>query len=151
MVGWADLEQADEILPVDIPYILIVESDPDIAMLLQQVVKSELHLGTLFAATIKDAAKVTSILRPILFLINENLSDGDGIALYDELHRRAAFEHIPALILSTQPRLCQPRARERRLRCLEIPFDLDDLLGGLASLLSFLPTSPRRQKIRDAL
>lgn len=124
------------ILPIEIPYILVVESDQETAMLLQQTIKRKLGLSTLFAATVKDATKVTRILKPTLFLINEHLSDGDGLALYDQLHQRTGFEPIPALILSSQPHLCRPRAEERHVSCLEIPFDLNDLLFALISLLS---------------
>jgi CheY-like chemotaxis protein len=135
------------ILPIDIPYILVVESDPEIAALLQQFIKDELGLSTLFAATVKDATKVTRVLKPIFFLINEHLSDGDGIALYDQLHQRAGFEPIPALILSSQPHLCQPRADERHVSCLEVPLNMDDLLSVLVSLLSLPCTSSDQRKV----
>src|SRR5438270_4160502 len=103
MAGQVNSVRDGAILPIDIPYILVVESDPEIAMSLQKAIKSKLRLSTLFAATIKDATKVTRVLKPLLFLINEYLSDGDGMTLYDQLHQRAGFEAIPALILSTQP------------------------------------------------
>jgi CheY-like chemotaxis protein len=133
------------ILPIDIPYILVVESDPDIAMLLQRTIKRELGLSALFAATVKDALKVTCVLKPIFFLINEHLADGDGIALYDQLHQRASFESIPALILSSQPHLCQPRANERHVACLAIPLDIDAILSVLVSLLSLPCMSSGKQ------
>lgn len=126
------------ILPIDIPYILVVESDSEIAIQLQEVIKRELGLSTFLAATVNDATKVTRVLKPILFLINEHLSDGDGITLYDRLHQRAGFESIPALILSAQPHLCQLRARERYVSCLEIPLKLDELLSVLVSLLTIV-------------
>jgi CheY-like chemotaxis protein len=135
------------ILPINIPYILVVESDPEIAMQLQPVIKRELGVSTLFAATVKDAIKVTRVLKPILFLINEHLSDGDGITLYDQLHRRVGFELIPALILSSQSHLCEPRASERHVSCLEIPLNLDDLLSVLESLLSLSRVSSGEQKV----
>lgn len=147
MAGVMNAMQGSAMLPIDVPYILVVESEPDIALLLQEAIKSELHLSTLFAATIKDAIKVTSVLKPILFLINEHLSDGDGIVLYDQLHQRAGFESIRALILSTQLDLCQSRTMERDVACLEIPFDLDDLLVALLSLLPLPQQSPERQKV----
>lgn len=135
------------ILPIDIPYILVVESDPEIAAKLQQVIKGELGLSTLFAATVMDAIKVTRVLKPIFFLINEHLEDGDGIVLYDRLHQRTGFESIPALILSSQAHLCQSRAEERYVSCLEIPLDLDDLISILALLLSLPRTSSGQQKV----
>jgi CheY-like chemotaxis protein len=147
MVDWIGPVQDGAVLPIDIPYILVVESDAEVAMLLQQVIKSELHLRTLFAETAKDAVKVTRVLKPLLFLINECLSDGDGIALYDQLHQRPDFETIPALILSTQAHLCQPRASERHVSCLEIPFNRDDLLGVLVSLLSLPDISPYKRRV----
>jgi len=134
-------------LPVDIPYILLVESDPEIAGMMRQVIKGEMHLDMLFAATMKDALHLTRVLRPVLFIINERLSDGDGIALYDQLHQRVGFEHIPAIILSSLPHICQQRARERQVICLELPFDLDDLVGRISPLLPPSSEPQRKQKV----
>jgi CheY-like chemotaxis protein len=140
------LEESHSLLPLRIPYIMVVESDPDIATLLKNFFKSETHLDILFAMTMKDALHVTRVLKPLLFLINEHLSDGDGLTLYDQLHQRAGFEHIPAVILSTLPHLCQRRARERQVICLELPFDLDDLLRTILSLLSPSPAPQHKRK-----
>lgn len=131
--------------PIAIPYPLVVESDADNARTLLEIIRSEMRLDTLFARTMKEALHLTSFLKPLFFLINETLSDGDGLILYDQLHHRAGFESIPAIILSTKP----PHydlARAQQVTYLEMPFEIDDLLKVLTLYVPSANSQPPRTR-----
>ncbi|HZR43778.1 MAG TPA: response regulator [Ktedonobacteraceae bacterium] len=125
----------NEIEPVAVPHILIVESDPGIAEVIQDVIKYEMRKHIMHTTTVHDALRVTKALKPLLFIIDERLSDGDGFVLYDQLHQRAGFALIPAIILSTNQRAIQQKIMERDLICLDLPLDIDDLIQTITALL----------------
>ena len=121
-----------DIKPIAVPYVLVVESDPAVANVLESVLK-EAHIPAMFANTGRDARLVTKGLQPLLFLINTHLPDGDGLELYDQLCVRR--NGAPAIILSTWISRYRQQLEERGLLGMDIPVDIDDLAQTVISLL----------------
>jgi response regulator of citrate/malate metabolism len=125
------------ILPIDVPSVMIVESDPCIAETLQEVVKKELQLDLLFASTAKGALQITQVLRPLMFVINEHLIDGDGVSLVEQLtRRRVGMQQLPIILLSTNRRSCQQQTRNPYLFLMDLPFELEDLISTITHLVA---------------
>lgn len=126
----------EAILPIDVPSIMIVESDPCIAETLQEVVKKELRLDLLFASTAKDALKITQVLRPLLLVINKRLIDGDGTSLVEQLTRRKGMQQLPIILLSTNRRSTQQQTKNPYLFLMDLPFELEDLISTITHLVA---------------
>src|SRR5581483_5799769 len=62
-----------------------------------------------------------------------SLGDTTGIEVYDQLRSRMGWEEIPTLFVSATPPWHEIKARH--LACLEKPFDLDELLTVVNTLL----------------
>ena len=122
-------------------YILIVESDPILAELLCLVLADERRYTCFAVSNCLSALKFTAFLRPDLFILDTNLPDGDGIALYDCLHAKKCLAAVPAVILSTQLPYYQNEISARQLVACEMPFELDCLLGIVDNVLGKAETS----------
>ena len=122
--------------PVFVPYVMIVESDTELSAMLQQALKQELRIGTIFAQTMGDALNITQALRPALFLINQHLIGGDGLMLSDLLRQNILLASVPILLLTTDLHSSQERAQARGITCLPIPNELEYLLSVIKNHLS---------------
>ncbi len=125
-----------ECQPVSIPYVMIVESDPELAAMLQNALKYEMKIGTMFADTVGDALNIARALCPVLFLINSHLLGGSGLMLIDQLHQNSILASVPTILLTTNICTDQPEAVERSVTCLPIPNELDYLLSAIKEQLS---------------
>src|SRR5690242_20328642 len=134
------------ILPFDVPFIMIVESDSCIAETLQEVIKTELQLDLLFASTASEALLITQVLRPHVFVINEHLLDGDGVSLAEQLSQRAGLQQIPIMLLSTNRRICQQRTRQPSLFFMDLPFELEKLISTIGHLFTVFQPSNTAQE-----
>ncbi len=134
--------------PVFIPYIMIIESDAELSTMLQQTLKQELKIGTIFARTMGDALNITQALCPALFLINQHLIGGDGLMLSDILRQNILLASVPILLLTTDLPTTQKPAQERGITCLPIPDELDDLLSVIKNHLSVSALPEERQKTK---
>ncbi|HVB75855.1 MAG TPA: response regulator [Ktedonobacteraceae bacterium] len=132
-------------------WILLVESDSDLALLLNQLISEEMGLHCLTVTTCFAALKITNVLTPSLFLLNEYLPDGDGITLYDRLHSRNDLAKVPAIIMSTLSGTCQQKVAARHLTCLGLPFDLDTFLQVIQNYLRPGQRSPLEATSEHAL
>jgi CheY-like chemotaxis protein len=121
--------------PISVPYVLVVESDPDVANVIGAVL-GEAGIRTMFAVTKQDALHITKILQPLLILINTCLLDGDGLDLYDQLHARESLAAVSVLLLSTQLSWYQQQFEERGILGLDLPVERDDLERLVLSLLA---------------
>jgi DNA-binding response OmpR family regulator len=120
-----------ECQPVSIPYVMIVESDQELATMLQEALKHELKAGTIFAPTMNDALNIARALCPVLFLINTHLLGGDGLTLVDQLRQNKILASVPVLLLTTDLHNNQKLAEESGITCLPIPIELDYLFSVL--------------------
>jgi len=128
------LSAFQESKPRTVPAVMIVESDADFAEALQEILQDD-HIATILATTKKEALQATQLLTPLLFMINQHLRDGDGMALYDQLHQKKHLSNVPALILSTNIGRHQHLLEQRGIPGLELPIDLDGLISAIRSLL----------------
>ena len=117
--------------------IVAVEDDDGIGEFIVQAIQQETpHQAIRFA----DGYEAWNLmqyrrLQPDLLILDYNLPLMTGIELYDRIHARKEFEHIPVLIVSAYHRLCKEVAKTRNLPCLEKPFALDDLLDMVEKLI----------------
>lgn len=109
--------------------ILIVEDDEAIRLLLKDVLAFETPYHPIFACTGTEALDALEEMNPGLFVLDYNLPDMNGLALYDRLHALQRLEKVPALLISA--RIADEVADEikkRNILFLQKPFDLRDLL-----------------------
>jgi DNA-binding response OmpR family regulator len=114
--------------------VLIVESDCAVASMLQTVL-SEAHIPSMVTRSKHDALLVLKGLRPLLMLVNTHLSDGSGIALYDELCQRLPPFTVPTLILTTNLSWCEQQLAQRHLTSMALPLDIDTFVETISALL----------------
>jgi DNA-binding response OmpR family regulator len=126
---------------------MIIESDPCIAETLQEVIKKELGFDLLFASTAREALQITQVLRPLVFIINEHLLDGNGATLAEQLSRRVGLQQIPIMLLSTNRNINQQQTSNPCLFLMDLPFELEDLLSTLSRLFSLSRQSNATQEI----
>ncbi len=138
MTDYHFINSMAECQPVAIPYVMIVESDEDLASMLQETIKHEMKVGTIFAPTMNDALNIARALCPVLFLIDTHLLGGDGLTLVDQLRQNSSLASVPMLLLTTDLHNHQQPAEERGIRCLPIPIELDDLLS---VIMQYIPVN----------
>ena len=113
--------------------ILIVEDDAEMGAFLIQALKDETPYQALLVTDGFQALKAIRTIRPNLFLLDYQLPSMDGLELYDHLHASEGLEQIPMLLMSAHPP--QREIKQRGLRCLEKPFELEELLQTVRELL----------------
>ncbi len=118
--------------------ILVIEDDDDIGALIVQTIQQETSHQAIRFADGYEAWNLLGYQRllPALLILDYNLPTMTGIELYDRIHARKEFAHIPTLIVSAYPQICKKVAKERNLPCLEKPFALDDLLDMIERLIA---------------
>src|SRR5260370_40437911 len=116
--------------------ILVVEDDSSTASLLMNVLKEETAYYAFHAVTGAQAVQFCRSIKPALLLVDYRLPDMSGIELADQLHAVHDLAAVPVLILSaaTMP---QDEIAERHLASLSKPFELDELLALIESLLTW--------------
>jgi DNA-binding response OmpR family regulator len=139
-----EMEGDTQMYPQEIPpiirglekkHILIVESNARIADLLASILSDERHARCAIATTYRDALQITNILKFDLILLNTHLIDGNGITLYDRLHRRIHLARVPFLVLCACQPYYQSEIESRRLTCLALPFGIDEMLDAVDQCL----------------
>ncbi len=118
--------------------ILVIEDDDGIGEFIVQAIQQE---TSYHAIRFTDGYEAWTLMQyrrllPNLLMLDYNLPTMTGIELYDRIHARKEFEHIPALIVSASRNLCKEAAKVRNLACLEKPFALDDLLNMIERLIA---------------
>jgi CheY-like chemotaxis protein len=76
-------------------------------------------------------------IKPSLFLLEYRLPALDGIDLYDQLHSTPGLERIPAILMSgVSSEQLTDEVERRKLILMEKPFELNDVLSTIATVLS---------------
>ena len=114
--------------------IVIVEDDESIGEFLLQAIQKETPYQAALASHGFEALTMVQTLKPNLLILDYELPDMNGIALYDTIHAIKALDTIPALIVTAQPVYKEVKAR--RLPLLKKPFELTDLLKEIERLLT---------------
>src|SRR5947209_13486531 len=118
------------------PLILLVEDDPDNAQLFLHILTQETSLRVFWATNGLAALHFTQHVKPQLFLLDYYLPDMNGIQLYDRLHARKELEAVPAVIMGAWLKPVGEDIKQRGLLAVEKPFDLDEFLSAIESVLA---------------
>lgn len=113
--------------------ILVVEDDDDIGSMVVEALSLETPYHALLVNDGLEALQVAHAVKPCLFITDYRLPYMNGIELYDRLHATKELAETPAIIMSAQ--LPIDEVRRRQLAGLHKPFELDDLLDVVRTLL----------------
>ena len=116
--------------------ILIVEDDDSIAGFIVSTIQQETHYQPVRAIDGQHAVKLMHWLLPDLLILDYNLPGMNGIELYDRIHARKEFEGVPAFMITAYQKVCADEAKLRHIPCLKNPFELDDFLDTVESLIT---------------
>lgn len=117
--------------------ILLVEDDQTNAQLFTHILSQEMPYHVFWATNGMAALHFTQHVKPRLFLLDYYLPDMNGIMLYDRLHARKELEAVPALITGACLEAVEDDIKQRGLLAVEKPFDLDEFLFTVDSILSW--------------
>jgi CheY-like chemotaxis protein len=113
--------------------ILVVEDEEEIRHILQLVLSQEISYPVLVVKNCSEALKTIQEIKPLLFLFNYQLPEMTGIELYDQLHKKAEFMHVPTILMSAN--LPKQEMQKRGIVGIEKPFDLDTIIDAIEHAL----------------
>jgi DNA-binding response OmpR family regulator len=114
--------------------ILVVEDDENIGEFIVEAFVQETPYQAMLATDGKQALKIVQNVKPSVLLLDNNLPDMKGIELYDRIQVEKKLENVPVLLMSAN--LPVHEVKKRNLYCLNKPFELNDLLQTIESLLT---------------
>ncbi len=115
--------------------IAIVEDDDMLAMTFRQVIEEERGWSTLVLGDGEEAMHVLPSVRPDMILLDVSLPGLDGVSLYRMLRGRRETADTPILIVTASHEWELQRLGLESHQLLRKPFELDDLLMAIESLL----------------
>jgi two-component system chemotaxis response regulator CheY len=113
--------------------VLVVDDDPDILQTLALCLSTEGY-KVLMAANGQEALEVLAHERPNCVLLDLMMPVMDGWQFVSEIESRG-WRRMPLLILSADRAVQQHSVKLRAEAYLAKPFDLDELLGKVSSLI----------------
>lgn len=113
--------------------VMIVEDDVHIGAFLVEAITDETPYHALLVANGAEALETVKQLKPSLMILDYHLPGIDGLELYDRVHSMSEMQHVPAIMMSA--RLPQRELEQRDIVGINKPFDLDDFLQRVKSLL----------------
>jgi CheY-like chemotaxis protein len=90
-------------------HVLIIEDEPMIAMLLQDILEEAGATSFAFAATEQDAVDLALSNAPSVITSDVRLLEGTGPAAVQQIHR--ALGHIPVIFITATPDACENEMR----------------------------------------
>jgi CheY-like chemotaxis protein len=117
---------------VSTAHLLLVEDDETNALVLTVILAQETRYQFHRVGNGEEALQWAQAVKPDLFILDYLLPTMNGLELYDQLHALPGYEQIPALFLSASP----VKIERPGVTILRKPFELDDLVGTIHSLLS---------------
>lgn len=114
--------------------ILIVEDDPTIGILLQEVIQRNMPSQVIWAICAAEAIKVVEDTVPDLLLLDYFLPDMNGIELYDYVQTIVKERHIPTIMLTASLSPIIPQLQERQIIGMSKPFHITELTSLIAKL-----------------
>ncbi len=115
--------------------LLVVEDDEAIGELIAQVVQEETPYTVLTVPNAFQALEVVTSITPILFILDYQLPDVNGLELADRLRSIEGLDTVPTLLVSANPPPLK-EIRQRKMALLKKPFDLSKLVTTIEGLLS---------------
>lgn len=118
--------------------ILIVEDDPDTAILLLSALEQYTPHSPVHVESGVEALRIAREIIPALLLLDYYLKDIDGLELSDWLHSLSGLESAPTIIMSagTLSLEREQQMSARQIIFLRKPFDLDELFETIDVLLA---------------
>lgn len=107
--------------------ILIVEDDPTIGILLQEVIKRNRHYQVIWASRASEALQAIKDTVPDLLLLDYFLPDMNGIELYDHLQKAIPKKHMPTIMLTASLGSITQQLQERQIIGMSKPFHIVEL------------------------
>ena len=114
--------------------VLLVEDDAAIAELLAQIIVQETPYRVFVVPDGLQALDMAKNVRPNLLLLDYWLPTINGIELYDRLCAMKELEKIPTIMLSVNPPFQE--IKKRKITSMKKPFDVDQLLQTVQSLIA---------------
>lgn len=112
----------------------MLEDDSDIRYIIEYLLKDEGYELQLSSSFSELKYKLRDGL-PDLFIIDVMLPDGNGIEICNDLKSDMFTRHIPVMVMSANPRSRQMSAQACADDYISKPFDLDDVVYRINSLL----------------
>jgi DNA-binding response OmpR family regulator len=114
--------------------ILIVEDDPTIGTLLQEVIQRNMPFRVIWAVRASEAIQAIENVTPDLLLLDYFLPDMTGIELYDYLQCTIKEKHIPAVMLTASLSSITQQLQEREIIGMSKPFHIGELTALIKKL-----------------
>ncbi|HLI06248.1 MAG TPA: response regulator [Ktedonobacteraceae bacterium] len=121
--------------PLTVKTVLIVEDSTDIGQFLLQIIQEETVFQPLLVTDGFQALKVVQQVKPALLLLDYGLPVMNGLQLFDQLHSTATFAHLPTILMTANDRFQQSELDSRHILLLKKPFEIDELLTAINSLI----------------
>jgi CheY-like chemotaxis protein len=131
------VSEADVLLPGRT--VLVVEDHSDVGSLLVAVLEEELSCRAILVLDGCQALMAVEECRPDLLLLDYQLPDMNGLALYDRLVETKDMGRVPVVVISANPPVKE--LQRRNVPYLRKPFELDTLLTIVETLLERSPDS----------
>ena len=98
----------DETLPPESPmcHVLVIEDEPMIAMLLQDIFEEAGATSFAFAATEQDAVELAVQQTPAVIASDVHLLEGTGPHAVQQIHDRLG--EVPVIFITATPQDCEP-------------------------------------------
>jgi DNA-binding response OmpR family regulator len=114
--------------------ILVIDDEPDILELVQVMLEDEGYLVTIAQKDVAVETLTASVL-PDVIVLDMLLSGRDGRIIAKHWKSQEATRHIPILMLSAHPKAEQEAREAGADDFLAKPFEMDELLQKIATLL----------------
>lgn len=114
--------------------LLVVEDDMGIGALLLEVISQETSFRARLVTDGFQALNAIKEIKPDLLILDYQLPLMNGIELYDRLHSLVGLENVPVIMMSA--RLPNREIEKRSIMGLNKPFEINDLLKMIATVLS---------------
>ena len=113
--------------------ILVVEDDDSIGSLLVDALSQETEYTAILVTDGLQALRVMNSIKPCLMITDYLLPHMDGLELCDRVRSMAETADVPTILMSAH--MPEKEVRKRDLVSLPKPFELDDLLDKIESLM----------------
>ncbi|MEO8970415.1 MAG: response regulator [Ktedonobacteraceae bacterium] len=114
--------------------ILIVEDDPTIGTLLQEVIDLNTHYRVIWATHASEAKQAIKDTVPDLLLLDYFLPDMTGIEFYDYVRCVTREQNIPTIMLTASLNSITRQLQEREIIGMSKPFHISELIRLIKNL-----------------
>lgn len=116
--------------------ILIVDDDQDVGELLRSIFVDQKRYRVVWIAESDLALEAGSHLQPSLILLDYVMPTLDGLKLFDYMQEIEHMRGVPVVLISASPSIPFAQLEKRGIHFLGKPFDVDELLNLVDSLVS---------------